>query len=87
MSQHFEAIVLLLKIDQYIECNLLIYNLSMFGKIFFLGTVDDDNSSLTSSLAMVSLEKYGRMVFKIVSSTGDFETIKIGITSVARLLQ
>ena len=76
----------LLKIDQYIEY-LLIYNLSMFGKIFFLGTVDDDNSSLTISLAIGSLEKYGRMVFKIVSSTGDFETIKNGITSVARLLK
>ena len=36
---------------------------------------------------MEFLEKCGRTVFKIVSPTDDFETIKKGITLVVRLLQ
>ena len=44
---------------------------------------------MTSSVSRQrgSLEKCGRTVFKIVSPTDDFKTIKNGITLVARLLQ
>ena len=62
----------------------MIYNLSMFGKIIFVITV---NYEAISIQATGSLEKCDRTVFKIVSPTDDFETRKNEITLVARLLQ
>ena len=62
----------------------MIYNLSMFGKIIFVITV---NYEAISIQATGSLEKCDRTVFKIVSPTDNFETRKNGITLVARLLQ
>ena len=56
------------------------YNLSMFGTKFFAVTINYDAISIQ---ATESLEKCGRTVFKIVSPTDDFETIKNGITLVA----
>ena len=60
----------------------MIYNLSMFEKIIFVVTVSHYVIGVTGSL-----EECGATVFEIVSSTDDFETIKNGITLVARLLQ
>ena len=60
------------------------YSLSMFGKTIFVVTVNYD---LIGIQATGSLEKCGRMAFEIVSPTDDFETMKNGITLVARLLQ
>ena len=62
----------------------MIYNLSMFGKIVFVITLNYDVIGIQ---ATGSLEKCDRTVFEIVSSTDDFETIKDGITLLARLLQ
>ena len=62
----------------------MIYNLSMFGKIIFVVTVNYD---VISIYATRFLEKCGRTVFNIVSPSDDFEAIKNGITLVARLLQ
>ena len=45
------------------------------------------NYDVISIKATRLLEKCGRAVFENVSSTGDFEAIKNGITLVARLLQ
>ena len=56
------------------------YNLSMFGTKFFAVTINYDAISIQ---ATESLGKCGRTVFKIVSPTDDFETIKNGITLVA----
>ena len=60
----------------------MIHNLSMFEKIIFVVSVNNDVIGVTGSL-----EECGTTVFEIVSSTDDFETIKNGITLVARLLQ
>ena len=60
------------------------YNFNMFGKIIFVVTVNYDCIGIK---AAGSLEKCGRTVFKIVSPTDDFDTIKNGMTLVARLLQ
>ena len=73
-----------LKIGQYTNSNLVIYSLSTFGKIIFVVTVNYD---VISIYATRSLEKSRRTVFEIVSPTDNFETIKNGITLVARLLQ
>ena len=54
----------------------------MFEKIIFVVTVSYD---VIGILAAGSLEKCRRTVFKIVSTTDDFETMKNGITLVARL--
>ena len=62
----------------------MIYNLTMFGTKIFAVTVNFDVLSIQ---VMGSLEKCGKTVFKIVSPTDDFETVKYGITLVARLLQ
>ena len=62
----------------------MIYSLSIFGKIIFVETVTYD---LISIEATRSLEKCDRTVFEIVSPTDDFQTIKNGITLVARLLK
>ena len=62
----------------------MIYNLSMFGTKIFAVTVNFDVISIQ---VMGSLEKCGKTVFKTVSPTGGFETVKYGITLVARLLQ
>ena len=62
----------------------MIYNLSKFGKIIFVVTVNYDFISI---YATRFLEKCGRTVFKIVSPSDDFDAIKNGITLVARLLQ
>ena len=62
----------------------MIHNFSMFGKIIFMVTV---NCEITGIQVIDSLEKFGRMIFGIVSPTDDFETITDEITSVARLLQ
>ena len=62
----------------------MVFNLNMFGKIIFVVTVNYDVNSI---LATGSLEKCGRTVFEIVSPTDNFETIKNGITLVARLSQ
>ena len=62
----------------------MIYNLSMFGKIVFVITLNYDVIGIQ---ATGSFEKCDRTVFEIVSSTDDFETIKDGITLLARLLQ
>ena len=56
----------------------------MFGTKFFAVIV---NYEVIGIQATGSLEKCGRIVFKIVSPTDDFETIKNGITLVARLSQ
>ena len=56
----------------------------MFRKIIFVVNVNYDIIVIS---ATGSLEKCGRTVFKIVSLTDDFETIKTGITVVAGLLQ
>ena len=45
------------------------------------------NYDVIGILTTGSLEKCGRTVFKIVSPTDDFETIKNGIALVAKLLQ
>ena len=74
----------LLKIGQYTKRNLMIYSLSIFGKIIFVVTVTYD---LISIEATRSLEKCDRTIFEIVSPTDDFQTIKNGITLVARLLK
>ena len=55
----------------------MIYNLSMFGTKNFAVTVNYD---VIGIWATGSLQKCGRTVFKIVSPTDDFETIKNGIT-------
>ena len=60
------------------------YNVSMFGKIIFVVTVNYD---VISIYATGSLENCGRVVFKIVSPTDDFETTTNEITQVARFLQ
>ena len=62
----------------------MIYSLSIFGKIIFVVTVTYD---LISIEATRSLEKCDRTIFEIVSPTDDFQTIKNGITLVARLLK
>ena len=62
----------------------MIYNLSMFEKISFVVTL---NNAFIGIQTMGYLEKCGRTVFKIVLSTDDFETIRNGVTLVARLLQ
>ena len=62
----------------------MIYSLSIFGKIIFVETVTYD---LISIEATRSLEKCDRTVFEIVSPTDDFQTIKNGITLVAKLLK
>ena len=62
----------------------MIYNFSMFGTKVFEVTVNYD---VTSIQATGSFEKCDRTVFKTLSPTDDFETIKNGITRVARLLQ
>ena len=80
----FWSYSVLLKIGQYTKGNLVIYNLSTFGKIIFVVTVNYDVISIQ---AKGSLEKCGRTVFEIVSPTDNFETIENGITIVARLLQ
>ena len=49
------------------------YNLSMFEKMIFVVTVNND---VVGIQATVSLEKCGRTVFEIVSSTDDFGIIK-----------
>ena len=54
----------------------------MFEKIIFVVTVSYD---VIGILAAGCLEKCRRTVFKIVSTTDDFETMKNGITLVARL--
>ena len=56
----------------------------MFGTKIISVTVNYDVISIQ---ATGSLEKCGRMVFKIVSPTDDFEAIENEITLVARLLQ
>ena len=62
----------------------MIYSLGMLGKIIFVVTVIYDVISISATRA---LEKCGKTIFKIVSPTDDFETIKNGITLVAKLLQ
>ena len=62
----------------------MIYNLSIFGTKIFVETVSYDVNSIQTT---GSLEKCGRTVFKIVSPTDNFETIKNGITLFAKLLQ
>ena len=54
----------------------MIYILCKFGKIISLVTIDDDVIDIQS---MGPLEKCGRVVFKIVSSMYDIETIKKGL--------
>ena len=61
----------------------MMYNLSMFRKIIFVVTVNED---VIGVQATRSLEKYVMTVLKI-STSDDFETTKNGITLVARLLQ
>ena len=60
------------------------YNLSTFGEMIFVVTVNYD---VIGIYATGSLEKCGRTVFEIVSPTDNFQTVKYGITLVARLLQ
>ena len=62
----------------------MIYNLSMFGKIIFVVTVNYD---IIGIWATGSLEKHGRTDFKIISPIDGFRTTKNGITLVDRLLQ
>ena len=62
----------------------MIYNLSIFGTNIFVMIVNYDVIGIQ---AKGSLEKCDRMVVKVVSPTDHFETIKNGITLVARLLQ
>ena len=62
----------------------MLYNLSMFGTNIFAVTVNYDVIGMQTT---GSLEKCGETVFKIVSPTDDFETIKNGITLIAKLLQ
>ena len=62
----------------------MMYNLSMFGTKMFAVTVNYDAIGIQ---ATGSLEKCGWTVFKIVSPTDDFDTIKTGNTLLARLLQ
>ena len=47
----------------------MIHNLSMFEKIIFVVTVNNDVIGIQS---VVSSEKSGRTVFETVSSTDDF---------------
>ena len=62
----------------------MIYNHNIFEKIIFVVTVNYDAICIQTT---GSLGKWGWMVFEIVSPTDDFETMKTGITVVARLLQ
>ena len=55
----------------------MIYNLSMFRKIIFVVTVNEDVIGIQAT----------RSVEKVLSTSDDFETTKNGITLVARLLQ
>ena len=80
----FWSHIVLLKIGLYTKRNLMIYNLSMFGTKIFVVAVNFDVIGIQ---ATGSLEKWGRTVFKIVSPSDGFETIKNGITLVTRLLQ
>ena len=52
----------------------MIYNLSMFGKIYFVVTVTYDVISIS---ATGSLEKRSRTVFEIVSRTDEFVKAKM----------
>ena len=71
-------------LKQYTKSNPMICNSSIFGKIFFVVTVNYDVIGIQ---AMGDLEKCGRIVFNIILPTDNFETIKNGITQIARLLQ
>ena len=62
----------LLKIGQYTKSNLMMYDLSMFGKIIFVVSVNYDVISIEVT---GSLEKCGGMVLAIVSPTDEFKTI------------
>ena len=58
----------------------MICNISIFGNITFLVTIYDGHQYIAKGV----LKKWGRIVFKIVSPTDDFETIKNGITLIVK---
>ena len=53
----------------------MICNISIFGNITFLVTIYDGHQYIAKGV----LKKWGRIVFKIVSPTDHFETIKMGL--------
>ena len=88
---------LLLKNNQQWQNFWMIYKVTVIrNKIFCLPTCyhiikfciwRDNSFSLHLEATEKCLEKYGRTVSEIVSPTADFDTIKNGISLVARLLQ
>ena len=61
----------------------MVYYLRIFGKIVFVGALDDDAIRIQVT---GSIGKYGRTVFKIVSPADNFERTKNGITLMGLLV-